>query len=307
LWLRWGINNKPPDLEEDWNTLKLCLQGKSPLKERKKDKRGWGASSGIYTTAAGYQLTTSLPNVPPNPTIWKAIWTSKSIPKIDMFVWTLAHRSILTGENLRRRGWEGPHRCPLCLQEEETTDHLLLSCTYSKEVWQLALGLQNDLVIPQETSNLLQNWSSICPFQTKKKGQISTLWRVLPKFILWKIWLERNNRLFREVKSSPAHVATKIKAYFGESAPYFCKAKNSRPLEQEEEQWMAQFKLQDQRGKKDNNSCQEVWEIRKEKQDFEEWKTKEKKHILSFDGASKGNPGLAGGGGVLVSPTGSLK
>jgi hypothetical protein len=52
----------------------------------------------------------------------------------------MAHRGILTGENLRRRGWEGPHRCPLCLQEEETTDHLLLSCVYSKEVWQLALG-----------------------------------------------------------------------------------------------------------------------------------------------------------------------
>jgi len=129
-----------------------------------------------------------------------------------MFVWTMENRSILTGENLRKKGWEGPHRCPLCLQEEETTNYLLLSCNYSKEVWQLALGLQNDLVIPQETSDLLQNWSSICPFQTKKKGQISTLWRVLPNFILWKIWLERNNRLFREVKSSPAHIATKIKA-----------------------------------------------------------------------------------------------
>jgi hypothetical protein len=70
---------------------------------------------------------------------------------------------------------------------------------------------------------------------------------------------------------------------------------------------LAQFKLQDLGGKKDNNPGQEVWEIQKEKQDFEEWKTKEKKHILSFDGASKGNPGLAGGGGVLVSPTGLLK
>lgn len=59
--------------------------------------------------------------------------------------------------------------------------------------------------------------------------------------------------------------------------------------------------------KKDNNSRQEVWEIRKEEQEFKEWKTKENKHILFFDGASKGNPGLAGGGGVLVSPTGFLE
>jgi hypothetical protein len=134
-WLNWEIANRPPDLEEEWNTLKLCLQGKTPLKERKKDKRGWGAQSGIYTTTTGYHHIVTIPNVPPDPTIWRAIWTAKSIPKIDMFVWTMAHRGILTGENLRRRGWEGPHRCPLCLQEEETTDHLLLSCDYSKEVW----------------------------------------------------------------------------------------------------------------------------------------------------------------------------
>jgi hypothetical protein len=164
-----------------------------------------------------------------------------------MFVWTMAHRGILTGENLRRRGWEGPHRCPLCLQEEETTDHLLLSCVYSKEVWQLALGFTFEL--PQEANILLQNWNSFCPFQTTKKGQISTLWRTLPKFILWKIWLERNNRIFRETKNSPAQVATKIKAYFGETAPYFCKVKNSKPLEPEEEHWIEHFNLKDQQQK----------------------------------------------------------
>jgi len=88
-----------------------------------------------------------------------------------------------------------------------------------------------------------------------------------------------------------------------EKAPYFCKAKNSRPLEQEDEHWIAQFKLQDKQKNKNNNSHQEVWEIRKEEQEFEEWKTKETKHILFFDGASKENSGLAGGGGVLVRPT----
>jgi hypothetical protein len=307
-WIRWEIANRPPELEEEWNILKYCLQGKSPLKERKKDKRGWGALSGIYTTAAGYQHTTTVPNVPPDLAIWKAIWTPKSIPKIDMFVWTMAHRGILTGENLRRRGWEGPYRCPLCSQEEETTDHLLLNCIYSKEVWQLALGLQpNSLILPQEVTILLQNWSSLCPFQKEKKDQISTLWRTLPKFIFWNIWLERNNRLFRETKSSPAQVATKTKAYFGESAPYFYKAKNSRPLEAEEEHWIEHFKLRDQQQQTGNNSLQEAWEIRKEDQDFEEWKRKENKHIFFFDGASKGNPGPAGGGGVLVSPTGHLE
>lgn len=43
-----------------------------------------------------------------------------------------------------------------------------------------------------------------------------------------------------------------------------------------------------------------------EEEDFEEWKRQRSKHILFFDGASKGNPRVAGGGGVLVNPNGQL-
>jgi hypothetical protein len=134
MWLGWGIGNYPPELVEEWEALKLCLQGKSPLKKRGKDKRGWGGNSGAYTTATRYHLIKALPTVPPNPGIWKAIWSSKTIPKIDMFTWTLAHKSILTVENLRKRGWEGPYRCPLCCHSEETIDHLLINCDFPKEV-----------------------------------------------------------------------------------------------------------------------------------------------------------------------------
>jgi hypothetical protein len=148
----------------------------SLIKAMKKDKRGWGSHSGTYTTTAGYKSFTTVPHVPPDPTIWKAIWTSKSILKIDMFVWTLAHRSILIGENLRRRGWEGPSRCPLCIQEEETSDHLLLKCPFAKEVWNLSLGLKpRTFNLPQETNALLRKWSSLCPFQVKKKAQLNIL------------------------------------------------------------------------------------------------------------------------------------
>jgi ribonuclease HI len=44
-----------------------------------------------------------------------------------------------------------------------------------------------------------------------------------------------------------------------------------------------------------------------EEQEFEEWKRKENKYILLFDGASKGNSGVARGGGILVGPNGLLE
>jgi hypothetical protein len=72
-WKGWGVPNRPPDLEREWSTLQLCLQGKAPLKKKKKDERGWGGKSKAYTIAEGYHLITNVPNVLPNPTIWKAI------------------------------------------------------------------------------------------------------------------------------------------------------------------------------------------------------------------------------------------
>jgi ribonuclease HI len=62
------------------------------------------------------------------------------------------------------------------------------------------------------------------------------------------------------------------------------------------------FKIQSQNGITASPPIQENWEIRKGKQDFDKWKKERKAYILSFDGASKGNLGLAGGGGIIESP-----
>jgi hypothetical protein len=154
-WQGWGVPNRPTALDCHWSALKRCLQGKAPLKNKGKDERGWGRNARAYTTAEGYQLFNNVPTAMPNPTLWKAIWQSNSLPKIDLFIWTLAHKSIQTGENLRRHGWEGPFRCPLCLHAEETTDHLLLNCGFSKEVWMMATGPQFALNFPPDIISLL--------------------------------------------------------------------------------------------------------------------------------------------------------
>jgi ribonuclease HI len=306
-WSRWEIANLPQDLEEEWTNLKNLLQGKTPLCEKRKDKIGWGHHAGPYTTAAGYSHLASTPHVPPDPVIWKAIWTVKSLPKIDMFVWTVAQKGVLSGENLRKRGWEGPSRCPLCLQEEESMNHLLLVCPFASEVWQLALGLGALAPnLPQEIHLLLSNWQALCPFRTANQGHLLALWRSIPKFILWKIWLERNNRLFREEKRTPAQVATRIKALFSESAPYFIKASNLRPLGQEEEGWLRHLGLQNISAIGPSNSPTCSWELRMDKIKLEEWKNSMNSNFLSFDGASKGNLGEAGGGGIISNPIGNI-
>jgi hypothetical protein len=146
------------------------FEGKSPLKASAKDKRGWGIATITYSTTTGYKALQAIPHTPPDPTLWKTIWSHNLIPKIDIFTWTMSHKSILTSEKLRRRGWKGPSRCPLCISEEETTDHLLLSCPYSKEVWEnvVMLGLDK-LTLPSMTLDLLSTWENRSSLSIRKK------------------------------------------------------------------------------------------------------------------------------------------
>ena len=51
----------------------------------------------------------------------------------------------------------------------------------------------------------------------------------------------------------------------------------------------------------------EEWEIRMDKSQFENWLIEWKIFKLFFNGASKGNPGKAGGGGVVINPRGKVE
>jgi hypothetical protein len=123
-WSRWEIASLPHELEEEWSSLKEALQGRTPLREKKKDKIGWGSNAGIYTSARGYRHLVPGLQAPQDSAAWKVIWAVKTLPKVDLFVWTVAQKGVLSGENLRKKGWAGPTRCPLCCQAEETTIHL---------------------------------------------------------------------------------------------------------------------------------------------------------------------------------------
>jgi ribonuclease HI len=55
-------------------------------------------------------------------------------------------------------------------------------------------------------------------------------------------------------------------------------------------------------GRKSSNLIKEEWEVRKDKQEFSNWKRERNTPILFFDGSSKGNPGQDGGGGIIENP-----
>jgi ribonuclease HI len=303
IWKDWNLPRSPSHLHNEETRLITLLQGKSPIATNKKDRRGWGHQSGTYTVSEGYKLIKANPYAPPNPALWKEVWRFKCIPKIDMFIWTLAHNAILTGDNLKKKGWEGPTHCPFCVSKEETVAHILLNCSFAREVWNLALApWTNQVPLPDEIPNLLLSWQALCPFSLTKKDRLKSCWGYLPKFICWKIWLERNARIFKGKTASEAQVIAKAKAMMGDFLSSIHLPANKGRLTPNEEDWLSSLIPSTLKVTIAPEPPTFQWEIRLDPSTFTMWRKSLQRHSLFFDGASKGNPGEAGGGGVIIDP-----
>ena len=136
------------------------LAGKAPLFKNAIDRRGWGP--GNFTSLEGYRRYATKINVPANPKIWNQLWSTRTLPKIDLFIWTLLHERILTGENLIKKGFAGPFRCPLCAGAAENISHLFLQCSYATLVWDEVLNRWGcNFHLPDRIQNCFLSWDSL--------------------------------------------------------------------------------------------------------------------------------------------------
>jgi hypothetical protein len=48
-------------------------------------------------------------------------------------MWQVAHKRRWTVDRLARRGMDHPEKCPMCDQEDEIIDHLLVACVFARQ------------------------------------------------------------------------------------------------------------------------------------------------------------------------------
>ena len=181
-WTKWDLGVVPQDLENEARSLLYALQGLSPISSKLKDKRGWGSSSGHFNAAAGYAPLKAIPWAALDPMVWKNLWFHPSLPKIDLFCWSLLHDSILTWDNLLKRGWEGPSRFPLCACHEENSLHLFLQCSFALELWNILLT-QLNLALPPSITSMFASWSDYAPFSFSRLKLLKQCWMWVPKIL----------------------------------------------------------------------------------------------------------------------------
>jgi hypothetical protein len=68
--------------------------------------------------------------------LWKKIWKSWAPLGCRFFIWMVFKKKrCWTADKLAKRGLPHPNAWPLCEQEEETIQHLLVGCAFSRQLW----------------------------------------------------------------------------------------------------------------------------------------------------------------------------
>jgi hypothetical protein len=63
------------------------------------------------------------------------LWGSWAPLRVKLFLWLACRKRVWTADQRLRRGLDTHTICLLCDQENETVDHILVSCSWAKEVW----------------------------------------------------------------------------------------------------------------------------------------------------------------------------
>lgn len=156
------------------------------------DELIWALSkSGQYTPKLGYDKIIEDRKPAVIKDWWVSLWKLKAPPRTRLLMWNILANKIPTASYLKKRAFSGPSRCVLCLQDEELTHHLFLSCPTTRNIWSQVI----------QTLNLNMNWQGediIAAWEHWWSTSAAERPRNLPLLISWHIWIKRNSIIFED-------------------------------------------------------------------------------------------------------------
>lgn len=155
------------------------------------DRRNWKwTADGAFTVRSCY-----LSLLPPSFFVdfpHKIVWNNNVPTKISFFTWLVHHNSLLTQDNLERKGRTLVNRCCMCKKELEIINHLFLHCSVAHSIWDVFLS---GFGVGRPPGDDIKD-----AFKDRDRTDFTMagnfIWNILPYVICWNIWKEHNQRMF---------------------------------------------------------------------------------------------------------------
>eukprot|EP00253_Pinus_taeda_P028466 PITA_28466 len=226
------------------------------------------------------------------------VWDNFQWPKIRTFLWLLMQKKTLTWENLRKKGFQGPSKCLMCLQEEETMNHLFNSCEWASQLWLWMEAILEDTDRNRHSiQETITNWRK----HISRMNSVSSIWKCIPGFVTWTIWKERNRRVFTQETRSIECAKESILINVRQLVQTKCKFDPTDKPTGKDLRILKTFQLEA------FSSCLPGGHNARTSSQIHSWQPPPEACLkLNFDGASRGNPGIAGIGGVIRNHKGDI-
>lgn len=167
------------------------------------------SKSGEFSVKSGYYevrknrmepTATASSSVCVDGAFWKEIWGACVPQKIKIFIWKVCHNILPLRDNLWKKKVVQSKICPICQSEDETIEHALLLCDWTRPVWH---GSQLQMVIQKEGLSSIQNWLEGRLLQFQIQPEFKS-YRIMVLFCsLWNIWKSRNLAWFEGKPPDP--------------------------------------------------------------------------------------------------------
>jgi len=166
----------------------------------------WSAN-GTYDAASAYRAffhgTTGLAGA-------REVWRVCCPPKVKFFFWLALRKRLWTAERRWRHGLQQHADCLLCGQEDETCDHLLVACVFSREIWYRILSaVGSHHTAPSQSDTLVDWWLGA---RKQVPRALSRGFDSLVLLVSWELWKERNRRTFDGICATTTQVLRRIRA-----------------------------------------------------------------------------------------------
>jgi len=167
-------------------------------------------NSNTFTVRSLYNFLTIQPQVD-LPVDASSLW-HKDVPlKVVLFAWRLFRDRVPTKDNLLRRGVINydSRTCVAGCDLAESSPYLFLHCTILGSVLHLIYSwIGVSLTTPFSVPDHFHQFSFSSGIGIKRRSILQVIWYAL----VWEIWKERNNRLFKGKECPVRQVVERIKA-----------------------------------------------------------------------------------------------